>query len=497
MINSTGLAEGAFTFHSLAIPSRKQAAASIVERRLLQAWDGAAVFATGMVCAFLYTTVQPHEPLLSTPPDGFMLIAMRISLVASLIAPLVFRRVRLSGADIVWPNLLGQVAAQLGILIGLLLAMGFSVQALVYVPRAWASMWSVAITLSVFGGRLLVLALRHQDYARPSGLLRQKVVILGEMFAADALHLHLQGSPGLGLEIVKVFHDCNKLRSLQDCIIDLVDYGKRHPVDRVLLAPGDMTDPELLRNVVNQLKALSADVMLCPYLLGGKNFHPELVHLAGVPFVLLASRPLDLGSLTLKIIEDKVLAALLLALIFPLMLVIAITIRLDSPGPVLFRQRRYGLNNAEFEIWKFRTMTSAPDASGGRELRQTERSDARLTRAGRFLRRSSLDELPQLFNVLRGDMSLVGPRPHPITMRTEGRLGSEIAADYCHRHRVKPGMTGWAQINGSRGATGTTEQIRQRIEFDILYIEHWSIFLDLKILVLTPVSLFLNNDNAS
>jgi lipopolysaccharide/colanic/teichoic acid biosynthesis glycosyltransferase len=132
----------------------------------------------------------------------------------------------------------------------------------------------------------------------------------------------------------------------------------------------------------------------------------------------------------------------------------------------------------------------------GEGLRQTQRSDGRLTRVGRILRRWSLDELPQLFNVLGGDMSLVGPRPHPTMMRTEGRLGSEIVADYAHRHRVKPGMTGWAQINGSRGATETTEQVRQRIKFDIFYIEHWSILFDLRILALTPITILLQNKNA-
>ena len=496
MTERFGTADGVVTFRSSALSPRKQASASAVERRLLQAWDGFAVFATGMLCAFTYTTLQPHEPMLSTPPDGFILIAMRISLVASLIAPLVFRRAQIPGERVDLLNLLGQVATQLGVLVSLLLAIGFSMQALVYVPRAWALMWSIAIAISLFGGRILILVVRLQNYAGLRGILQQKVVILGETSAVDALHLHLHALPNLDMQIVKIFHDGNKSKTLETCIVDLIDYGKRHPVDRVLLAPGEITDPDLLGNVVNQLKALSADVVLCPYLLGGENFRPKVVHVAGVPFLLLASRPLDLGSLTVKIIEDKVLAALLLVFMTPLMLLIAIAIRLDSPGSVLFRQRRYGLNNAEFEIWKFRTMLATNAASGSGELRQTERSDVRMTRVGRFLRRSSLDELPQLFNVLCGDMSLVGPRPHPTTMRTEGRLGPEIVADYPHRHRVKPGLTGWAQINGSRGATRTTDQVRQRIEFDMFYIEHWSVFLDLKILALTPISMFLNNDNA-
>ncbi len=493
MIARPGIAEAALAFCSPMVSRRKRTTLNIVDRRLLQIWDCGAVFATGTLCAYVYTTMQSYEPMLATPFDGFIAIAMRISLVACLIAPLVFRQVQIAQHDRVWRNLLGQIAARLSFLFGLLLAIGFATRALVYVPRVWAFMWSVSIAVSVFASRLVIR--RLQDSAMPRGILRQKVVIVGKKSAADALDLHLRDSPDLDLEIVRVFHDDNEQVSLERCVADLIDYGKRHPVDRVLLVPGELTDVDLLRDAVNQLKALSADVVLCPYLLGGLNFHPQLVHVGGVPFVLLASRPLDLRALVLKTLQDKILAAVLLLLLMPLMIGVAIAIRLDSAGPLLFRQRRYGLNNAEFEIWKFRTMTSPLGMPSG-EFRQTQRSDARLTRVGRLLRRLSLDELPQLFNVLRGDMSLVGPRPHPTMMRTEGRLGSEIVPDYSHRHRVKPGMTGWAQINGSRGATGTADQVRRRIEFDIFYIENWSIFLDLKILALTPIVMFFSNDNA-
>ena len=494
MLILPGLAESAFTFSAPAVSSWKPVAADVAQRRLLQAWDGVAVFSTGMLCAAIYMAMHPYEPMLSPPPDGFVLIAMRISLVTSLVAPFVFQGVQLSRQDRNWPSLLGQAAAKLGVLVGLMLAMGFSMQALPYVPRAWAFMWGVAITMAVVAGRLLVIGL--QGCAGPCSILRQKVVIIGEKSAADALCLHLRRSSAAGLEIVRVFRSDDQSRSIQDCSLDLIAYGKRSPVDRVLIAPGKTTDLGLLRNVVNQLKALSAEVALCPCLLGETNSYLELVHVAGVPFVRLAKRPLDLGSLTLKAIEDKVLAVLLIMFVAPLMVAIAIAIQLDSPGPLFFRQRRYGLNNAEFEIWKFRTMAATSSALDNGELRQTERSDARLTRVGRYLRRSSLDELPQLFNVLQGHMSLVGPRPHPVTMRTEGRLGSDIVPDYAHRHRVKPGMTGWAQINGSRGATKTTDEVRKRVEFDMFYVEHWSILLDLKILALTPVSLFLDNGNA-
>src|SRR6202034_3192608 len=159
----------------------------------------------------------------------------------------------------------------------------------------------------------------------------------------------------------------------------------------------------------------------------------------------------------------------------PLMLVSALAIKLDSRGPALFRQRRNGFDTSQFVIFKFRTMRVMED---GAAIAQAKRFDPRVTTVGKVLRRSSIDELPQLLNVLRGDMSLVGPRPHPIGMRASDRLCNEIVEDYAHRHRVRPGITGWAQVNGFRGATESHEHIRGRVACDLYYIENWSIFLD-------------------
>ena len=209
----------------------------------------------------------------------------------------------------------------------------------------------------------------------------------------------------------------------------------------------------------------------------------------------LAHRPIRRWGRVVKAVQDKVFGAVLLLIVSPVMLVVAIAIRIDSPGPIFFRQRRHGWNNTEFDVWKFRTMTwtAGTPASGAQ---QTLRGDQRVTRLGRTLRKTSLDELPQLFNVLRGEMSLVGPRPHPVVMRTQEKLAGEIVAEYAHRHRVKPGITGWAQVNGWRGATETAEQVCKRVEHDLFYIENWSILLDLKILALTPLSVLFDTDRA-
>lgn len=204
-----------------------------------------------------------------------------------------------------------------------------------------------------------------------------------------------------------------------------------------------------------------------------------------VPVRVLAGRPMSPWNSVAKVVNDVVLAAVICLALMPLMILIAVAIRIDSPGPLLFRQRRHGLGSREFDIYKFRTMHFAP-AAATTALQQTARGDPRITRVGAFLRKTSLDELPQLFNVLQGTMSLVGPRPHAVDMRTEMRLGEEIIPVYSHRHRVRPGMTGWSQIHGARGATDTTDQLRRRVELDLHYIEHWSLLLDLKILGRTP-----------
>jgi lipopolysaccharide/colanic/teichoic acid biosynthesis glycosyltransferase len=213
-----------------------------------------------------------------------------------------------------------------------------------------------------------------------------------------------------------------------------------------------------------------------------------------LPVAMLAERPIRRWSAVAKAAKDYALCTLITLILLPLLAAIAIAIRLDSPGPILFRQRRHGLNNTDFDIYKFRTMRHTTVAPGA-AMNQTLRDDVRVTRVGHWLRRISFDELPQVFNVLNGQMSLVGPRPHAVDMRTEQRLGQEIVSSYSHRHRVKPGITGLSQISGLRGATDTEDQLRRRVEMDIHYIDHWSLLLDIKILILT-VKTVLRGTNA-
>ena len=191
-------------------------------------------------------------------------------------------------------------------------------------------------------------------------------------------------------------------------------------------------------------------------------------------------KPLDEVAALVKRVEDVVIAICCLLVILPLMLVIAVSIKLDSRGPVLFKQKRLGANNLPFNLLKFRSMYVEQADPLGQQL--TRAGDPRITRVGRFLRMTSLDELPQLINVLRGEMSLVGPRPHPLAASAAGISYDRAIIEYPIRHRVKPGITGWAQVNGWRGETTTVEQIQRRVEHDLYYVENWSLSFDLLIL---------------
>jgi putative colanic acid biosynthesis UDP-glucose lipid carrier transferase len=205
----------------------------------------------------------------------------------------------------------------------------------------------------------------------------------------------------------------------------------------------------------------------------------QLTDLRGIPLISLWETPFYGINGWVKRIEDIVLASLILLLVSPLMLIIALGVRLSSPGRVIFKQRRYGLDGKEIRIYKFRTMKVCED---GPEIAQATLNDNRVTRLGKFLRRTSLDELPQFFNVLQGKMSIIGPRPHAVAHNEYFR---RLIPGYMLRHKVRPGITGWAQINGYRGETETLEKMEKRLEYDLDYLRRWSLWLDLKIIFLT------------
>jgi lipopolysaccharide/colanic/teichoic acid biosynthesis glycosyltransferase len=211
--------------------------------------------------------------------------------------------------------------------------------------------------------------------------------------------------------------------------------------------------------------------------------------------VRLSDRPLTGWRWVIKDLQDRTLALLLLIFVAPVMIGVALAIKVSDPGPVFFRQKRRGYGSETFDIIKFRSMRIAGNPATANDLRLTVRNDPRVSPIGRFLRKTSLDELPQLLNVLKGDMWIVGPRPHSPLARAEGRIYAEVVQEYLARYRIKPGITGWAQVCGWRGPTDTVEQLTRRVEHDLYYIENWSALFDLKILCKTVTCLF-GHDNA-
>jgi Undecaprenyl-phosphate glucose phosphotransferase len=338
----------------------------------------------------------------------------------------------------------------------------------------------------MIGARLLISVVINQLLAR--GYLRERIALVGASERAARIARHLAQQPSHDIMLVGLFDDrrARPAAPLEGCALlgttdDLVAEARKRHFDRIIVTL-PWTAEQRLRVLLNKLRAVPCAIDLCPTNIIWDFGNSDVRRVGGIPLVAIANRQVGTETELVKWIEDAVVASLLLVLLGPLMLAIALLIKLDSPGPVIFRQRRLGFNNRVFEIFKFRSMGANESARG--DVRQATPNDPRITRVGRFLRRSSLDELPQIFNVLRGEMSVVGPRPLAVQHNVEF---ASLVDDYFARHNFKPGITGWAQIHGLRGLTDTPEKIRARAEYDIHYVENWSLLLDVKILLWSTV----------
>jgi exopolysaccharide biosynthesis polyprenyl glycosylphosphotransferase len=283
----------------------------------------------------------------------------------------------------------------------------------------------------------------------------------------------------------------------EDALAGALNFLRVHPVDAVILKL-PLCRPDRLRDAARILRTLPRTVLLAPSLDGdddivlnpGAPGSERADGLGNLVLVKLSDRPLAGWRWVIKDVQDRLLALVLLAIASPAMLMIVIVIKLSDPGPVFFRQKRFGYGGDTFDIIKFRTMRTVAENQDARALRLTTRSDPRVFPAGRILRRTSLDELPQLLNVLRGDMWIIGPRPHSPYATAGGMIYAQAVQGYAARYRIKPGITGWAQVRGWRGPTETLEQLTNRVEHDLYYIENWSPLFDARILLKTLTCVF-------
>lgn len=351
----------------------------------------------------------------------------------------------------------------------------------------WVAVFAAVSLAAVLAGRMGGWrVLRH--LAR-RGVIGRSMVVLGvgeqsrrflrrfretnPYFFSVAGVFYSQRSDGVGHNMIEGYPVLGDVDALLAC-------ARAHKIDDVVVAMPWSADRQVIATV-ESLKELPINVHLSTDLIGYElAFRPALGDFHDLPLFEVVQRPISGWGAALKMIEDYLLASVLLIMISPLLAVIAVAIKLDSPGPVLFKQKRLGFNNREFHIYKFRSMyhRDAPEIV----VQQASRRDPRVTRVGRFIRAASIDELPQLLNVLDGTMSLVGPRPHALSHNEEyGRL----IRGYFSRHRVKPGITGWAQVHGLRGETKELGKMESRVRYDIHYANNWSLFLDLRILIMT------------
>lgn len=364
--------------------------------------------------------------------------------------------------------------------------------------RVWFASWFVcgSVFIVCFRAGLTVYVQRLMG----DGRLERRAVIVGGGDPAAELIRSLESQANNDVRVCGIFDDRTDDRSPPivvgypklGTISELVEFARMARIDMLIVTLPLSAEKRVLQ-LLKRLWVLPVDIRLSAHT-NKLRFRPRSYTYEGsVPFLDVFEKPIADWDAVTKRVFDVFFSVLALVMLSPVMLATAIAIRLESKGPIIFRQKRYGFNNEVVEVLKFRSMYHEMSDAEAKQV--VTKGDPRVTRVGRFIRKSSIDELPQLVNVLRGELSLVGPRPHAVNAHTANRLWDEVVDGYFARHKVKPGVTGWAQINGWRGEVDDDEKIRQRVNCDLYYIENWSLLFDLQILFLTPFKL-LNTENA-
>ncbi len=387
--------------------------------------------------------------------------------------------------------LVGDVISSWFVVVGLLLLIGWATRTLgSFDPRVILA-WVIAAPVALFAARALMPVVLLRLLAVEG--VQRVAVIAGEGELGRKLAERIQVSPFLGIRFAGFFDDRSPERiggvgpgEILGPLEHVAAYVKTHHVDLIYVTLPMASQPRILK-LLDELHDTTASIYFVPDIFLFDLIQARMDTIGGIPVVAACETPFYGISGLIKRASDIILASVILALILPLMLVIAIGVKMSSPGPVLFKQRRYGLDGKEIVVYKFRTMNVLED---GNVIKQATREDRRVTRFGAFLRQRSLDELPQFFNVLQGNMSVVGPRPHAVA---HNEMYRRLIKGYMIRHKVKPGITGLAQVNGLRGETDTLDKMQLRIEHDLDYLRNWSLQLDLQIVVKTIFVLLKQN----
>jgi putative colanic acid biosynthesis UDP-glucose lipid carrier transferase len=378
------------------------------------------------------------------------------------------------------------------LIVMILLFLGYSTQYLNAFPPEVLLYWAASVPVVLFAAHRSIPVLLPKILAI-EGV--RTAVIASTNDLGLKLARQFEAKPWLGVAFAGFFDDRNPERINKDAasrllgtIADLPAYVKRHRIDAIYITLPMATQPRILK-LLDELSDTTASIYFVPDIFVVDLIQARVDNVSDIPVVAVCESPFYGVNGMIKRLSDIVLATLILILISPLMLVLAAAVKLSSPGPVIFKQRRYGADGKEITVYKFRSMRVCEDAG---EIRQAQKNDSRVTPLGAFLRRTSLDELPQFINVLQGRMSIVGPRPHAVA---HNEMYRKLIKGYMVRHKVKPGITGWAQVNGYRGETETLEKMQRRIEYDLDYLRNWSLRLDLYI-ILKTVFVVLKQPNA-
>ena len=380
-----------------------------------------------------------------------------------------------------WRNLRGLVWRWWLVLL-VMTAMAFMADVSEQFSRRWFVYWAMFGTGGIIALRF-TLAKIVRAMSRDGGALTRRIAIVGGTeIALKFSKLIAEGVSGV--KVAGIFDDRAPHRDFADeirlrgSLDELITLAQRGDIDDIVIAL-PWSAGARIDEVFHRMATLPVNTVVCPDMLWLSHVHGGVSYLGGIPLLNIHRRPLENWGGYLKVIEDKLLSGLMLLAFAPVIAFVALLVKLDSPGPVFFMQKRHGFGHDVFKIYKFRTMSVMENGS---DVKQAQKNDPRVTRIGAFLRRYSLDELPQLWNVFKGDMSLVGPRPHAVAHNDQY---ANIIADYAGRHKVKPGITGWAQVNGCRGETTEDEMMEARVRYDLSYIENWSLLFDIRILVMT------------